>query len=496
MVYLTALKDTYSDLLMTQDDIERFLFEGIEYNIPEEVDFDSFDFGDDITKFLKEYLITADLHDSSIDLLSNNPCAIQWLLSHPEYISWKEFSSNIHTRAVRHLINNPDKIDWTWFSTNSNPLAVSYLLAHVDKIDVKWFCSNVSPRAVHRLEQFIRDDHPDIDWKIMSKNVSAIHILKKHLDKVNWEMLSKNPKAIELIKHELTKRDSKVSFEYLSSNNHPEAIDILMAYPRKIVWRRLAGNRNAMQLILDNVIDMKWTWLSSNPMVLNILKHRQNKIWDKSFYFYCFWRPYEDDFGDRNNYSFDKDFDQTSQLTISESLSQQQLSQHHYLYMCAVMSHERLESRLLRERSCVTGDELNQCMLKDIEMGDVATSKMYNQYQNLKSQRMIITHASSMMILETSRTLDVVRNGSSVDDSRILKVATSAIEILIRYQRVLEEWVNRFPDLKKVKNLSLRHVIHRADKLNIDTSSLVILYECRKHVAHARDWFELEAFYS
>jgi hypothetical protein len=46
-----------------------------------------------------------------------------------------------------------------------------------------------------------------INWRALSCNKNAIHILKKNLDKVDWSRLSKNINAIHILEKNLDKID-------------------------------------------------------------------------------------------------------------------------------------------------------------------------------------------------------------------------------------------------------------------------------------------------
>jgi hypothetical protein len=59
-----------------------------------------------------------------------------------------------------------------------------------------------------------------VNWKELSANPNAIHILERNLDKVNWKELSANPNAI----HILEKNLHMVDWRFLSTN--PNAIHL------------------------------------------------------------------------------------------------------------------------------------------------------------------------------------------------------------------------------------------------------------------------------
>jgi hypothetical protein len=81
-------------------------------------------------------------------------------------------------------------------------------------VDWKWLSSN--PNAIHLLEKNL----DKVDWKWLSSNPNAIHLLEKNLDKVDWEKLSGNPNAIHLVtplNHQQMRENNRKFFEELVS---------------------------------------------------------------------------------------------------------------------------------------------------------------------------------------------------------------------------------------------------------------------------------------
>ena len=52
-----------------------------------------------------------------------------------------------------------------------------------------------------KLREWIPVDR--LDWKELSRNPNAIHILEQNLDKVCWSYLSLNPNAIHILEQNL-----------------------------------------------------------------------------------------------------------------------------------------------------------------------------------------------------------------------------------------------------------------------------------------------------
>ena len=78
-----------------------------------------------------------------------------------------------------------------------------------------------------------------VNWRYLSSNPNAIHLLLDNKDKIDWCWLSKNPNAIHI----------------LAENKD------------KINWKYLSGNPNAIKLLTENKDNINWYWLSKNPSI-------------------------------------------------------------------------------------------------------------------------------------------------------------------------------------------------------------------------------------
>ena len=94
-----------------------------------------------------------------------------------------------------------DKVDWRGLSYNQN--AIHILQQNLDKVDWYWLSRN--PNAIHILEKNLEK----VDWRGLSGNPNAIHILENNLDKLDWRELSKNTNFYKL----------SHKFNYLSMKN-------------------------------------------------------------------------------------------------------------------------------------------------------------------------------------------------------------------------------------------------------------------------------------
>ena len=122
-----------------------------------------------------------------------------------------------------------------------------------------------------------------VNWKLLSCNPNAIHILEKNQDKIEWVYLSSNVNAIEL----LEKNKDKICFETFVMNENPKIINILKQFPEKFknFYHNLVKNKNPE--IVEFFIKNKFytynsnNYLSQNPHAFNFLsKHPELINWN------------------------------------------------------------------------------------------------------------------------------------------------------------------------------------------------------------------------
>ena len=140
---------------------------------------------------------------------SHNPSILAFIEKHPDEIeemNWSYLSGNECEEAIRILEKNQDKIDW--YNLSGNSFAIEMLKKNKDKIVWDCFCNNSNPKAIEMIEQMLIEDPSKINFKTLSRNPNAIHIISQHLDKVSSYGLSLNPNAMDILMQ------------------HPELIDI------------------------------------------------------------------------------------------------------------------------------------------------------------------------------------------------------------------------------------------------------------------------------
>ena len=93
-------------------------------------------------------------------------------------------------------------------------------------------------------------DESKLDWRSLSVNKAAIHLLENNLYLTDEDLLSRNPAAIHL----LEKNPDKIDWDSLSSNDH--AIHILEKNPDKINWIFLSMSQVIFRYNKDEIYQM------------------------------------------------------------------------------------------------------------------------------------------------------------------------------------------------------------------------------------------------
>ena len=94
-------------------------------------------------------------------------------------------------------------------------------------------------------------DINNIDFKRLSYNPNAIHLLEQNINKIVWYWLSLNPKAIHLISKALEQNLEKICWIRLSRN--PGAIHLLEKNQDKIYWDQLSINPGIFTYDYDKI---------------------------------------------------------------------------------------------------------------------------------------------------------------------------------------------------------------------------------------------------
>jgi hypothetical protein len=88
-----------------------------------------------------------------------------------------------------------------------------------DKINWKWLSGN--PNAIHLLEQNLNKIH----WGLLSENPNAIHLLQQNPDKNCRYSLSHNPSIFEYDYEAMKERMRPMAEELMANRFHPKNFD-------------------------------------------------------------------------------------------------------------------------------------------------------------------------------------------------------------------------------------------------------------------------------
>lgn len=153
------------------------------------------------------------------------------------------------------------------------------------KLSIKYLSSNPNINAIAYLERLLEKSSKnmkDLDWDKLSRNESAMSLIKKYPKKIVWTGMSgnSNPEALKLLKENL----NKLSWPNLSQNSNPEALKMLKENPNKISWPNFSKNSNpeAIKMLRQNPskIDIHSLAQNSNPEATEILKEYINMLSD------------------------------------------------------------------------------------------------------------------------------------------------------------------------------------------------------------------------
>jgi hypothetical protein len=473
-------------------DINDFIYHGIELNSIR--DFENYDFGESIFNNNSEHMmniIKKQINNKNIGMLSSNPAAAEWLLKNPKYIRYAEFSANIHPKAVAFMLRRPNMIDWEWFSSNCNPKAVDYILKNKSKAKIEWLCSNTDPRIIAWLETLVDENHPDLCWKKISKNVGCRKIILNNLEKVEPKMMGKNPAMAEYILEEIQK-GSDIYDTHLSANSHPLIIEHLANNLDKIFWRQMCSNRNGIALLSYNKHDIVQSSIHTNPMAFKQMGLQLPTGWSASFFEYCYWHPYRDQYVKRDSL-----YQVTSKVKPAKNLTKEELSLYHYYYLTVLIEHEKLEKELLVEFNCVDGYHLDLVLYGMIEKDPLSISPKYHPYKDLKSKRKQIAHVCNINDLLKCHTLNKGRDefiASLTSKPNNWKQATQYIEILCEYKwcvQTLSDYFNGKKSSEPIRFGKLISLMEQDTKQPISLDYFMYIVHTRRAIAHCSSWEEL-----
>jgi hypothetical protein len=181
---------------------------------------------------------------------NKNNKAIQLLEKYKDKIGWHYLSGNENTKAIKLteaiLEMNPDSLDINWYLLSKNSNAMRILKKYQNKINWYYLCLNENKEAIQMIENELEINPNDnkIIWGNLSQNSQAIHLLKKYQNKIDWKYICANinPEAIEMIEEFLNKNSNHTLLNWKLLSRNPSAIKLLERYRDNIFWDKLSTN--------------------------------------------------------------------------------------------------------------------------------------------------------------------------------------------------------------------------------------------------------------
>jgi len=170
---------------------------------------------------------------------------------------------------------NPSLINIRSLSDNDN--GMFFLEGHPKWLVFYKLAKRNCPKAMKAIEELLSQGHTKFDaWYQLSRNGTAINILKENIDKINWEALHANPYAMEI----LNLYPDKINTRWLSYNQSDAALDFLEKHQEQIDWKGLSSNTNprAIKLLEANQDLIFWEFLTYNSSAIGLLKNNLDKL--------------------------------------------------------------------------------------------------------------------------------------------------------------------------------------------------------------------------
>ena len=251
------------------------------------------------------------LEESDIDLLNDNPGAIEFI---EENIQNADGYSLTMNPAAAHLFNKFSELYayenqrydvdfrdeeniydgytprsergniYKWdnqidiYGVALNPQGIDFVESNInihrtrDVSLISNLCWN--HRAIHLLEIIEKRDRNLLDFSILVNNSNAVHIIERNMDKITkkeqWDDLCFNVNAVHLMR----KHMDKINWQSMSQNSSDEAISLLKENFHKIDWEMLNLNHNpkAIEMLKNHPSRISYFHLSENPAGIDLLE--------------------------------------------------------------------------------------------------------------------------------------------------------------------------------------------------------------------------------
>ena len=196
--------------------------------------------------------------------LSSNPYAIHLLEKNQHKINSQKLLMN--PKALCIIEQYPKSINyWHYLSRNAHSHTMYLIEDHLNSVEeVVEIVKNLNEtRAKSNIDPlYIPND--ELDWKELSTNPYAIHILEKYQEKIHWCYFSLNPSTFTL--RLFNANLNRINWNHLSQNTSTNALRLLEANPHRINWIFLSSNPHplALGLLEENPDKIDWLNLSKN----------------------------------------------------------------------------------------------------------------------------------------------------------------------------------------------------------------------------------------
>ena len=196
--------------------------------------------------------------------LSSNPYAIHLLEKNQHKINSQKLLMN--PKALCIIEQYPKSINyWHYLSRNAHSHTMYLIEDHLNSVEeVVEIVKNLNETRAKSNIDPLYIPHDELDWKELSTNPYAIHILEKYQEKIHWCYFSLNPSTFTL--RLFNANLNRINWNHLSQNTSTNALRLLEANPHRINWIFLSSNPHplALGLLEENPDKIDWLNLSKN----------------------------------------------------------------------------------------------------------------------------------------------------------------------------------------------------------------------------------------
>lgn len=210
--------------------------------------------------FVLDYVGVDNFNDKWWNYLCKNENAIaalerftQNFTTNLDKIHWKELSTN--KNAIHILEQFPDMIDLNSLAFNENGIELlNKFINNKSTIEIEsgiWqgLCSNVNGiPTLEKLTNNFTEHLNKLDWILLSRNPSAVPLLKQYIDKINLRNLCKNENAAKLVGEIFDKNPEKFDAECFTNICITFDYTVISKLEHRIRWDILSWNKTIVEI--------------------------------------------------------------------------------------------------------------------------------------------------------------------------------------------------------------------------------------------------------